>query len=78
MIKIKPSYNDKPTRLECINWGWHRGHLNADIFQEFERVRGSARWIKENIDIKDYVLFSGGEVYFKHEHDLLIFKLKWV
>lgn len=70
------SYN-KPTRLECIERGWHRGHLVADILYEFERVRGAAIWIKESIRREDYVLFPLGEVYFKREHDLLLFKLKW-
>jgi hypothetical protein len=67
----------KPTRQECHRSGWHRGHLVADILQEFERVRSAASWIKENIDGNDYRLFPEGLVYFKYEYDLIVFKLKW-
>ena len=67
----------KPTRLECIQAGWHRGHCAMDILAEFERVRSAASWIKETIATEDYVLFPMGEVYFRNEQDLIMFKLKW-
>ncbi len=69
-------YN-KPTRLECIEMGWHYRHCSYDILAEFHKVQGAASWIKSTMWWQDFVLFPQGEVYFKHERDLLMFKLKW-
>ena len=83
LIGEKKSFKDrgyiytKPSRLECIEMGWHRGHCAMDIVAEFERVKAAASWIKSELFWQDYVLFPEGEVYFKHERDLIMFKLKF-
>lgn len=71
-ILIKPR-----DRGECESMGWHYINIERDIIEDFELVRTAASWIKSTFAYEDYVLFAWGVAYFKHERDLLLFKLKW-
>ena len=67
----------KPTLDECKEMGWHKAWCPFDIITGFKQVKDAAEWIKETIWWQDFVLFPHGLVYFKHERDLLMFKLRW-
>lgn len=68
----------KPTQEECKAMGWHYGNIHKDIIKDLDTVDSAAQWLKDNVWWQDYATFAWGAVYFKHERDLLLFKLRWV
>lgn len=65
----------KPTQEECKEMGWHAWWI---IYDNGDRhLAKIGNWISETVWWQDYVLFPYGIVYFKHERDLLLCKLRW-
>lgn len=77
-----PNFQDRgyvyqqPTKEECRAMGWHVGSV---MYNNSDRHLTDVvkPWLKETFWWQDYALFPYGIVYFKHERDLLLFKLRW-
>ena len=64
----------KPSEMECYEMGWQVGYIPPVSNGYNTPVR---TWLKDTIWWQDYVIGEYGTVYFKHERDLLMFKLRW-
>jgi hypothetical protein len=68
----------KPTnRSECDSMGWHYANIELDIIEDFDLAQEAALWIRRTFNAEEFVLFTWGIAYFRHERDLLLFKLRW-
>ena len=65
-----------PTPDECHEMGWHIGQI-PPVPSNMQYNTPCRNWIKDTIWWQDYVIGTYGTVYFKHERDLLMFKLRW-
>ena len=63
----------QPTEQECKEMNWHFGRAPFVV----DDANSVKRWLVDTIWWQDYAMFPYGHIYFKHERDLLMFKLKW-
>ena len=64
----------KPSPRECqeMNWGW--GYI-PEVASGYNAP--CRDWIRNNVWCWDYVINDYGIVFFKHDRDLIMFRLKW-
>lgn len=72
--KTPTNYYVKPSPQECHEQGWLIGYI-PEVASGYNTP--CRTWIRDTVWCWDYVIGDYGIVYFKHERDLLMFKLRW-